>query len=152
MTEQTNPPEGAGPDESFEWTGADTADAGAAAADEAKADDSTTSARAKEWVGQLQAMIDDIATQASPTIRQVGVKAAELAAIAGDKAGPIAQKAAAMTESAGTKLAERSRAWADEIRGDANGHDASDAAADAVESAGGAVDTAVAEAEDKPQT
>src|SRR5262245_26018423 len=125
MTDQNQPdqpdqPEGAAPDESFEWTGADTADAGASA-DEAS-DAGASSARAKEWVGQLQAMIDDLATQATPTIRQIGIKAAELAAVAGEKAGPIAQKAAAMTETAGTRLAERSRAWADEIRSTTNGH------------------------------
>jgi hypothetical protein len=64
-------------------------------------------------------MIDDIAEQAAPTVRQVGAKAAELAAAAGDKAGPIAHRAAEVTESAGTKLAERSRALADELRRDA---------------------------------
>jgi hypothetical protein len=63
-------------------------------------------------------MIDDLAEQAAPTIRQVGAKAAELAAVAGEKAGPFAQKAAAATESAGTKLAEKSRALADELRRD----------------------------------
>ena len=119
MTDPTTPePGGTRPDETFEWTGADTA-AGDAAADGQKAD-SASSAKAREWLGQLQAMIDDLADQAAPTVRQVGAKAAELAAAAGDKAGPIAHRAAEMTETAGARLAERSRALADELRRDAS--------------------------------
>jgi hypothetical protein len=114
MTEQQPPNGGGNPDESFEWTGADTADAGLEG--EASSEPPPQNAKAREWIGQLQAMIDDLAEQAAPTIRQVGVKAAELAAVAGEKAGPLAQKAAVMTESAGTKLAEKSRALADELR------------------------------------
>jgi hypothetical protein len=114
MTEQTTKPEGGSSDEPFEFTGADTAHADAAP--EPPRADSGTSAKAREWLTQLQAMIDDVAEQAAPTIRQVGAKAAELAAVAGEKAGPIAQKAAAATESAGSKLAEKSRALADELR------------------------------------
>lgn len=74
------------------------------------------STKAREWVGQLQAMIDDLATQAAPTIRQVGAKAAELAAVAGERAGPFAQRAAEITGEAGLKLAERSRHLAEELR------------------------------------
>jgi hypothetical protein len=122
MTEPTTPGSEAGrPDETFEWTGADTAagDGGTAAGStDGPKGDSASNAKAREWLGQLQAMIDDLAEQAAPTVRQVGAKAAELAAVAGEKAGPFAHRAAEMTETAGARLAERSRALADELRRD----------------------------------
>jgi hypothetical protein len=74
---------------------------------------------AKEWMGQLQSMIDNVATHAGPVMRDIAAKAAELAAVAGEKAGPIAHKAAEVTESAGAKLAERGREVAAELRRDA---------------------------------
>jgi ABC-type sulfate transport system substrate-binding protein len=61
-------------------------------------------------------MIDTIATQAGPVVRQVGAKAAELAAVAADRAGPIAHRAADATADAGVQIAERSRTWAAELR------------------------------------
>jgi hypothetical protein len=72
----------------------------------------------REWVVQLQTMIEQLTTQAAPVIREVGAKAAELAALAGEKAGPVAHRAAALTSDAGMKLAERSRTFAAEIRRD----------------------------------
>jgi hypothetical protein len=75
-------------------------------------------AKAREWVAQLQAMIENLATQAAPVVKEVGAKAAELAAIAGDKAGPVAQKAAEFTGQAGQKIAEKSRERAAELRRD----------------------------------
>ena len=75
-------------------------------------------AKAREWLGQLQAMIENLATQAGPVVKEIGAKAAELAAIAGDKAGPIAQKAAEYTGQAGQKVAEKSRDFAAELRRD----------------------------------
>ena len=75
-------------------------------------------AKAREWVAQLQSMIENLATQAGPVVKEVGAKAAELAAIAGDKAGPVAQKAAEFTGQAGQKLAEKSREMAAELRRD----------------------------------
>jgi hypothetical protein len=74
--------------------------------------------QAREWLSQLQAMIENLATQAAPVVREVGAKAAELAAMAGDKAGPVAQRAAELTGQAGQKLAERSRDIAAELRRD----------------------------------
>lgn len=74
--------------------------------------------RAKEWLTQLQAMIDNLATHAAPVAREIGAKAAELAAVAGDKAGPVAQRAAELTADAGQKLAARSRDLAAELRRD----------------------------------
>ena len=38
-------------------------------------------------------MIENLATQAAPVVREVGAKAAELAAMAGEKAGPLTQRA-----------------------------------------------------------
>lgn len=109
MTPKSTAPESepkAGSDE-FAWTEPETesgTDAGA---------------KAREWLGQLQAMIENLATQAAPVVREVGAKAAELAAIAGDKAGPVAQKAAEFTGQAGQKIAEKSRDLAAELRRDA---------------------------------
>ena len=76
------------------------------------------SAKAREWVSQLQAMIENLATQATPVIKEIGAKAAELAALAGDKAGPVARKAAEVTGDAGQKLAMKSREFATELRRD----------------------------------
>jgi hypothetical protein len=75
-------------------------------------------AKAREWLGQLQTMIENLATQAAPVVKEISAKAAELAAIAGDKAGPAAQKAAEFTGQAGQKLAEKSRDLAAELRRD----------------------------------
>ena len=77
-----------------------------------------TGAKAREWIAQLQAMIENLATQAAPVVKEVGAKAAELAAIAGDKAGPVAARAAEFTGQAGQKLAEKSREMAAELRRD----------------------------------
>ena len=78
-----------------------------------------TGAKAREWLAQLQAMIENLATQAAPVVKEISAKAAELAAIAGDKAGPAAQKAAEFTGQAGQKLAVKSRDLAAELRRDA---------------------------------
>jgi hypothetical protein len=102
-------------DDTSGWSDPDTSDSG-------------RSATAREWMSQLQAMIDNLATNAAPVVREIGAKAAELAALAGEKAGPIAHKAADVTASAGSKVAERGREVAAELRRDAgrNGdtHDA----------------------------
>ena len=65
---------------------------------------------------QLQQMIDTLATQAAPVMREVAAKAAELAAVAGEKAGPFAHKAAGMTESVGQRVAARSKEMAADLR------------------------------------
>jgi hypothetical protein len=72
----------------------------------------------REWLSQLQSMIDNAATQARPVLREVAAKAAELAAVAGEKAGPIAHKAAEVTAQAGSKVAERGREVAADLRRD----------------------------------
>jgi hypothetical protein len=70
----------------------------------------------REMLVQLQQMIDTIATQAAPVMREVAAKAAELAAVAGEKAGPIAHRAAGMTESVGQRVAARSKDFAADLR------------------------------------
>jgi hypothetical protein len=85
----------------------------------------------REMLVQLQQMIDNLTTQAGPVMREVAAKAAELAAVAGEKAGPLAHKAAGMTESAGQKIAARSKEMAADLRRPREGADAvPDAAAE----------------------
>ncbi len=110
--ERPKPPTGEGPAEEFAWAGADTA-AGSGTGDDGE---ETSQATGKEWLAQLEHMIESLTTQAVPVIRQVGAKAAELAALAAEKAGPIAHRAAELTEVAGAKVAERSRHLAEELR------------------------------------
>ena len=86
--------------------------------DETFWEESETPGQGREWMTQLQQMIDKLATQAGPVVREVGAKAAELAALAGEKAGPVAHRAAELTTEAGLKLADRSRDFAAEIRRD----------------------------------
>lgn len=104
MTEQTErPAEAPAADETFGWT-------------ESETDARSAGGQAREWLAQLQSMIENLAEQAGPVIRDVGIKAAELAAIAGEKAGPVAQRAAEVTAEAGHRLAEKSRDLAAELR------------------------------------
>jgi hypothetical protein len=113
------PTGGDGGPEPSDWPGADTI--GATPPDDATADTSR-SAAARDAMTQLQAMIDSIATHAAPVARQIGAKAAELAAVAGERAGPIARRAADVTEEAGARLAERSRALAEDLRREPRGN------------------------------
>ena len=94
------------------------------------APDEASTVRAREWLSQLETMIQDIATQAAPVARQVGAKAAELAAVAAVKAGPIAHKAADATTDYGQRFAEKAQAVAAELRGGLSGE--SSGAAEAV--------------------
>ena len=55
----------------------------------------------ERWLGQLQEMIDQAGRQAGPVLRDVAAKAAELAAVAAEHAGPVAHKAPDVTESGG---------------------------------------------------
>jgi hypothetical protein len=109
-----------GADETFGWTADD-----AAAGGEANAGNT-----AERMIAQLQSMIDSIATQAAPVVRQVGIKAAELAAAAADRAGPIAHKAANATADASVKVAERSRTLAADLRREVAGTNGGSATAE----------------------
>jgi hypothetical protein len=73
-------------------------------------------AMAAKWLADLQAIVDNLATQSAPVIREVGAKAAEVAAIAAERAGPLAQRAADVTQDVGARLATRSRDLAADLR------------------------------------
>jgi hypothetical protein len=113
MIDETTKPDETKPshgDETFEWTGeANDGEPGAG---------KTAGTTGREWLAQLQTMIENAATQAAPVMREVAAKAAELAAVAGEKAGPVAARAAELTAEAGHKIAERSRDLATELRRD----------------------------------
>lgn len=131
---------GGASDESFGWTNPDEPASGGGDA----------RATAERMIGQLQSMIDSLATQAAPVVRQIGAKAAELAAIAADRAGPLAHKAADATADASGRLAEKSRTWAADLRSRVDGSDDADTdsrSAVAVEGADDAVEQA---AQDDP--
>ena len=85
---------------------------------DAAAEAPSASAKAREWVAQLDRMIQDMATQAAPVARQIGAKAAELAAVAAVKAGPLAHRAAVVTTDVGQRFAERAQSVAAELRGE----------------------------------
>jgi hypothetical protein len=70
----------------------------------------------ERWIGQLQDMIDQAGRQAGPVLRDVAAKAAELAAVAAEHAGPVAHKAADVTEHVGDRLATRSKDLAADLR------------------------------------
>jgi hypothetical protein len=108
----TNPaPAGSSADETFGWTTPD---------DETSASGGDARATAERMLGQLQSMIDTVAVQAAPVVRQIGAKAAELAAVAAERAGPLAHRAADATADASGRLAERSRTWAADLRSKAD--------------------------------
>ena len=119
-------------DETFGWTAPD---------DESAPSGGDARAAAERMLGQLQSMIDNVATQAAPVVRQIGAKAAELAAVAADRAGPLVHRAADATADASGRLAERSRTWAADLRS-RDGDGASAADADAESSASAAIDGA----------
>ena len=99
-------------------------------------------ARARElgekWLGQLQDMIDQAGRQAGPVLRDVAAKAAELAAVAAENAGPVAHKAANVTEHVGDRLAARSKDIAADLRKAAEAGRANSAAAAAPAESDGA--------------
>jgi hypothetical protein len=87
---------------------------------------SANEARFRDWMNQLQAMIDGVATAAAPHVREVAAKAAELAAKAGEAAGPFATRAAAATSDVGQKVAAKSRDFAADMRRMAEGDTTTD--------------------------
>ena len=107
---------------------------------------------ANRWLSQLQAMIDSVATQATPVARQIGAKAAELTAVAADRAGPFAHKAGDAAADASEKLAQRSRELAADLRRElasaGNGSSPSDAGSAPGDAAAAA--TAVLDRPDEP--
>ena len=128
------------PDETFAWTNPDEPASGGG----------DTRATAERMVGQLQSMIDGLATQAAPVVRQIGAKAAELAAVAADRAGPLAHKAADATADASGRLAEKSRTWAADLRNRVDGSDDADADSRSSVAVDGADDAVEHAAHDDP--
>ncbi len=67
-------------------------------------------------IGQLQVMIEQAGKTAGPVLRDVAAKAAEFTAVAAANAGPVAHKAADVTEHVGDRLATRSKELAADLR------------------------------------
>ena len=111
-TEPTAVPEGALPDEPLAEAASDAGSAGDGWGEGEK----TETVTGREWLSQLQKMIDDVATQAAPVARQVAAKAAELAAAGAAAAGPLAHKAADVTSDVSAKLADRATQLAKDLR------------------------------------
>jgi hypothetical protein len=111
MTESTNPSPADEPkaDETFTWT------TDPSPSDEAKGG-SAGAAGARDILESVRDAVDDLAERAAPTVRELSARAAELTAIAADKAAPFAKRAGEVTADASGKLASKSREWASELR------------------------------------
>lgn len=99
--------------------------------------DAAPDERHARWMDQLQSMIDDVTSAAGPALRELAAKAAELAAKAGDAAGPFAHRAASVTSDVGQRVAARGREMATDLRRAAEG--GTEEVADAVETGPDAV-------------
>ena len=69
-------------------------------------------------VRQLDSIIENLAGYAVPVLREIAARAADLAAKAGEAAGPMAHKAADKTEEVGGRLATKGREVASDMRRD----------------------------------
>ena len=109
MTESTNPNPTDEPkaDETFTWT--NEGETG----HDAKG---TGGATAASILDSVRDAVDELAERAGPTVRELSARAAELTAIAADRAAPFAKKAGEVTADASGKLASKSREWASELR------------------------------------
>jgi hypothetical protein len=130
MTEPLTPKPGdqASPDETFTWTGDDgheshgTHDSAGATGSAGSTGSSGSAGSAGSAGGataildSLRDAVDDLAERATPAVREIGARAAELAAIAADRAAPFAKRAGEVTSDASGRLAEKSRTWASEVR------------------------------------
>lgn len=131
MTEHMNPTEptpkpgtahdaagdGNAPDETFTWTDeteAPKADAGPAGA--AGGASASVMSTATAILESLRGAVDDLAERAAPTMREFSARAAELAAVAADRAVPLAKRAGEVTADVSGKLASKSRDWASDLR------------------------------------
>ena len=68
-------------------------------------------------VRQLESILQNLTTFATPVVREIAARAAELAAKAGEMAGPAAHKAAEVTEEVGERLAVKGHEVASGLRG-----------------------------------
>ena len=110
MTDPTTPtptdePRG---DETFAWTHPSSSGA--------PADAGSAGATATSILDSVRDAIDDLAERAAPSVREFSARAAELAAVAADRAAPFAKHAGEVTADASGKLATRSRSWAADLR------------------------------------
>jgi hypothetical protein len=71
---------------------------------------------AEPAIRQLDSIMENLASYATPVLREIAARAAELAAKAGEAAGPMAHKAAAKTEAVGGRLATKGREVASDLR------------------------------------
>ena len=67
-------------------------------------------------IRQLDTIIANLTSYATPVLKEIAARAAELAAKAGEAAGPMAQKAADKTEEVGGRLATKGREVASDLR------------------------------------
>ncbi len=79
-------------------------------------DDSTPSSEPNAAIRQLEAIIGNLTTFATPVLREIAARAAELAAKAAEAAGPVAHKAAVATEQVGERLAVKGHEIASGLR------------------------------------
>ncbi len=109
MTDSSNPSPADEPkaDETFTWTNE------GATSQETKGAGGSTATSILESVREV---VDDLAERAGPTVREISARAAELTAIAADRAAPFAKRAGEVTADASGKLASKSREWASELR------------------------------------
>lgn len=109
MNESTNPTpsDEEKADETFTWTN------GTPAPDSTGGTGASTAASILDSVRDV---VDELAERARPTVRELSARAAELTAIAADKAAPFAKRAGEVTADASGKLAAKSREWASDLR------------------------------------
>ncbi len=119
MTEPVtpNPNDSPAADETFSWKAdheraTETGDATPGA----RPTGATGSTGATAILDSLREAVDDLAERATPAVREIGARAAELAAVAADRAAPFVRRAGEATSDASGRLAEKSRTWASEVR------------------------------------
>lgn len=83
--------------------------------------DSTLGNEPNAAIRQLEAIIGNLTTFATPVFREIAARAAELAAKAGQAAGPVAHKAAAATEQVGERVAVKGHEIASGLRSERTG-------------------------------
>ena len=67
-------------------------------------------------VRPFDAILENLFARAAPVVREIAARGAELAANAGESAGPLVRRAAEKTDAAGGRFADRSRKFATDLR------------------------------------
>ena len=83
--------------------------------------DSTPGNEPSAAIRQIEAIIGNLTTFATPVLREIAARAAELAAKAGQAAGPVAHKAATATELVGERVAVKGHEIASGLRSERTG-------------------------------